>query len=103
MNTASRPSGDTWLISLGFLLLLAIVGGVLAYGYWFGAMHGSLSVYADDVSDREQSRPILPVEIELLNVSGEVLATLSGAAPDGVIYIMSPEVYACHKFEGAAT
>ena len=80
-------------------MVVAIATAVLAYGYWFGATHGSLSVIVDDVSDREHPRPLVPVELSFLDGGGQVLATASGTPPDGVIYLVSPVEYGCHEIE----
>jgi hypothetical protein len=79
--------------------MLVALAAVLMYGYRFETTHGSLSVIVDDVSDREHPRPLVPVQLSFLDKDGNVLATASSAPPDGVIYLVSPAEYSCHKIE----
>ena len=83
-------------------VVLAIPISVLAYGYWFGASHGSLSVDITDRSDREHPRPVSTVALALLNSEARVLAEARAADPIGVVYLSSPEAYSCRDVEQRA-
>src|SRR5216684_4216258 len=69
--------------------MLTVPISVLGYGYWLGVSHGSLSVYVTDVSDREHSRPVLPVALVFLNAEGRALAEARAAEPLGTVYLSS--------------
>ena len=87
------------LVAVGMLMVPI---SVLGYGYWLGVSHGSLSVHVTDVSDREHSRPVLPVALVLLNAEGRALAEARAAEPLGTVYLSSPAPYSCWDVEQRA-
>jgi hypothetical protein len=82
--------------------MLMVPISVLGYGYWLGVSHGSLSVHVTDVSDREHSRPALPVALVFLNAEGRALAEARAAEPLGTVYLSSPAPYSCWDVEQRA-
>jgi hypothetical protein len=84
----------------GLLIVVAI--GVLAYGYWFGATHGSLYVTVMDVTDREHPVEAKTVQLLFRDGNDRVLAEAAGSEPAGAIFVSSPAEYACHDEEQRA-
>jgi hypothetical protein len=89
-------------LRIGALVFLLIAIGLLAYGYWFNATHGSLYVTVTDTSDREHPHPVVPVALSFLDSGGNVVAQADGTEPSGTIYLTSPQVYSCHEVEQKA-
>jgi hypothetical protein len=88
----------TGLVALLSILVLGAIG-VLAYGYWFALTHGTVYMFATDVSDRENVRQVVPVDLALFDSSGRLLARAAGAAPEGAVFLTWPTEYACHGAE----
>src|SRR5262245_11899997 len=59
-------------IVAAFVLLVVIL--VMGYGYRFGVTHGALNIIVLDVSDREHTRDVKPVQLVFRDASGRVLA-----------------------------
>jgi hypothetical protein len=93
---------STWGTIVAAILLAVIV--TLARGYAFVKAHGSLSVYATDVSDTTHRNRVVPLAATFLDASGATLAHMSADSATGVLYITQPTEYACRAVEiGAAT
>jgi hypothetical protein len=87
--------------SVPALLIVAVVG-VLGYGYWFGATHGALMIYAVDTSDREHHKDLTPVTVTFLDTGGRALAEARTIPPYGTIFVTAPPEYACYEIEQRA-
>ena len=84
-------------------VVLLVVTVVLAYGYWFGVTHGSLYITVLDVSDREHTRDVKPVQLVFEDATGRVLARAAESEKSGAIFVTSPSEYDCYEIEQRAT
>jgi hypothetical protein len=84
------------------LVAAVIASGVLGYGYWFGATHGSLYISADDVSDPHAVRPDVPLALTFFDRSGRELVKAETLPPWNTIVLTAPAAYSCHAEETAA-
>ena len=76
----------------------------LARGYVFVKSHGSLGVYATDVSDTTHRSRLVPLAVTFVDASGATLARMTADTATGVLYVTEPAEYACRAVEvGAAT
>jgi hypothetical protein len=78
-------------------LVVLIPIAVLAYGYWFGATHGSLYITVMDISDREHPHDAKPVQLTFRDAEDEVLAEAAGSEQSGAIFV------SCYEIERRAT
>jgi hypothetical protein len=83
-------------------VIISIASGLLGYGYWHNATHGSLYVSVMDVSDRERATSVSDGEIALLDAGGSVLAKVAAPPQYGAFLISAPAPYACNDVERQA-
>lgn len=87
------------------LLIGALVGAVLGYGYWHSVTHAACHVDMNIVTDRaEGQRPIPKAEVTFFDDSGHVLAKGIGDDRYNYVHLLHPVVGDCREAEeGAAT
>lgn len=91
-----------WGTVVGAIGLVIVI--TLARGYAFVKSHGSLGVYATDVSDTTHRSRVVPLVVTFLDASGATLARMTADTATGVLYVTEPTAYACRAVEvGAAT
>lgn len=76
-------------------LVLAIIAGVLGYGYWHRSTHAVLHVYLTDVSVKERRGNVAGAQLVFLDANGNVLARGKTDDKFGVALIAHPAAGYC--------
>ena len=85
------------------LIIVAIIGGVLGYGYWHSTTHAYFYVYLD-VMSAAKGKPQTPpkTEVFFLDSEGRLLAKGISDAQYNFVHLIHPEVGDCHAIEKSA-
>ena len=78
---------------------MLVIVVTLARGYAFVKSHGSIGVYATDVSDTTHRNRVIPLVVTFLDASGTTLARMTADTATGVLYVTEPTEYACRAVE----
>ncbi len=84
------------------LIIAALIGGVLGYGYWHHSTHATLSISVRDGSQPKQYRPLPRVQLRLLDAHGRELAQ-AASGDEGFVALSAPPQFDCRHVERAAT
>ena len=88
------------------LVVAALVGGVLGWGYWRAATHGTLHLAVHDVAlrtERQRYGDVRDAEVVFKDARDGVLATASADPTFGVFTIRHPAAGDCRREEREAT
>jgi len=86
------------------LVIVAIVGTILGYGYWHSSTHASFHVQLS-IHDVRKGKPnfIPKAERSFMDSEGRVLATGISDEQHNFVHLIHPEVGDCHDIEQSAS
>lgn len=95
-----------YALALLAALLVALIAGVLGWGYWHVRAYGDVNVSLNDVglkTDRQLWGKAVAADLELKNPSGATLARAKAEPPLGSVWIQHPVVGDCRQYEKQAS
>ncbi len=86
------------------LIIVAIIGCILGYGYWHSSTHASFHIqlhFKDDTRVKPETIP--KAEVIFLDSDGRVLASGISDEQHNYVHLIHPEVGDCHDIEKSAS
>jgi hypothetical protein len=86
------------------LIIFAIIGCILGYGYWHSSTHASFHIQLDFKDDTMGKLKIIPkAEVFFLDSEGRMLAKGISDEQYNYVHLIHPEVGDCHEIEKLAS
>jgi hypothetical protein len=79
--------------------MLALLLGILGYGYWHARSHAYLYISVWDSSERDRAQPISSATLILLDSKKNRIARFDAQSPYGNFEVTEPPTYSCHEAE----
>ncbi len=85
------------------LIIVAIIGCILGYGYWHSSTHASFHIQLNFMNVNKEPKTIPKAEIIFMDSEGRVLAHGISDEQFNYVHLIHPEAGDCHEVEKLAS
>ena len=85
------------------LIIVAIIGCILGYGYWHSSTHASFYIQLNFTEVNKEPKTIPKAQIIFMDSEGRVLAHGISDEQYNFVHLIHPEVGDCHEVEKLAS